>query len=483
METILREISDRVELLEKKEEGKIKLFEELGYDIESAREDYKALSAKIDNMQKEFLEKIDYLKHEMVTPSQIELLTSAHRKEIAVIWNEIGKCNEKLNSSVEDLDRIRSQQYDTQINIIKKDLDSLRASLSLKYDSLPGMIEEKMRESSRMILDVQNRVDKIEANSLQDSEVNAAVRAFKSFETRLNQVETKAIKASQHDLSETQKLLKKENVIVSKLEDRISEIEKEAKSMKSLKRKLAHMIRNFNATEKDVDMPLNISDLRKKPVISAPSMQVQLETTKEEEATPDPHSFASTPVYRSTIKSAPKILEEEFQDQPYRISTQQVIFIQSDPPSNLEDKLSYMEKINIHKKAMESITPKSPMQSILSPPNLDLPPSQLDLRGFLPGEAESVVISAILDKANRTRVSDNFRMSYGSNFKPLSPLSCSFSNLARYSEKGPYTSPPPTKPKDPIPTGPSPFQPSDELKEHLKLKGFKIKDNKPILRY
>jgi hypothetical protein len=77
-------------------------------------------------------------------------------------------------------------------------------------------------------------------------------------------------------------------------------------------------------------------------------------------------------------------------------------------------------------------------------------------------------MSAILQKANESRLGDSrSRLSYSQNFKTLSPVSASLSNLANYTQ---------TLDKA------AESGPSYELQNCLKQRGFVISDNRAVFR-
>jgi hypothetical protein len=83
---------------------------------------------------------------------------------------------------------------------------------------------------------------------------------------------------------------------------------------------------------------------------------------------------------------------------------------------------------------------------------------------YLPGEAESLVLNAIMYKANTQKAQDVQKLSFERNYRALSPVSGSFSSIAEHS------------------TLKESIYPSPELLEYLRLRGFSIKDNRPVMR-
>lgn len=104
----------------------------------------------------------------------------------------------------------------------------------------------------------------------------------------------------------------------------------------------------------------------------------------------------------------------------------------------------------------------------------DLQRDELEVSRYLPGEAESIVLNALIERANRVPTPSKLKLNYDRNYRAISPLSASLSNLSNFTRD---TSPA----RGAFYT--SEKMPSSELQDSLRLRGFCIRENRPVLKY
>lgn len=211
----------------------------------------------------------------------------------------------------------------------------------------------------------------------------------------------------------------------------------------------------------DTNPPLTVSQLQKEQLYK-PSIPKFFAKSKPSPSKINDYRPNLTPKAIKIQHEEEKILSEECELEPTRDLPVPIKKRKHDRES-LNERIARLERLNKKKESntVEKAVQMSEKQSEIS----DSP----DLADFLPGETESILISTMLDKVNKTRVPDNFRQSYRP-FRGISPLSSSFKSMSQYSQK---QSPSNSECLDSLP--------SQELQDHLRLRGFKIHENRPVL--
>ena len=146
-------------------------------------------------------------------------------------------------------------------------------------------------------------------------------------------------------------------------------------------------------------------------------------------------------------------------------------------PENLDDRIARLEKLHIHKKALLSSTDSFVMVGKEDTGGMKEATTALREVGnsFLPGEAESLVMSALLERTQKgkpTAMVESGRLGFVPAYRSLSPLSGSFTSLANYSQ-GSLAEMVPEEPAREGSDGPS-----LELQEYLRTKGFCFPESK-----
>lgn len=143
-------------------------------------------------------------------------------------------------------------------------------------------------------------------------------------------------------------------------------------------------------------------------------------------------------------------------------------------PESLDDRIARLEKLHIHKKALLSSTDSFVMIGKEEAGTKDSAALREVGNGYLPGEAESVVMSALLERTQKGKPipTEIGRLGYVPAYRSLSPLSGSFTSMANYSQ-GSLAELVPEEPARDLGEGPS-----LELQEYLRTKGFCFPESK-----
>ena len=342
-------LENRIKKLERKETGKVKLFEELGNEIYELREFIGDVSIKADKSQYGWDQKVQSLQDQFLSRQEGSHLT------------------QKQQNMSQEMETLQAQ-----IAVLQKSVQNLRKSSqnTLKTEQAIKTAKEYQQSSYK---ELQKRIDNLHSKDEEISELKSLTKSIQQeFKAKLKALETKLWETSEQEALKESFFNSLKN-----LQNRILTLET------SEKPDLSHIEQRLNQLEfkEPQHQPMSISELDKEPVQEKPHIHFK------------------------------------------------------DYGSQLSERIQMLEKKNIHKKAAKFSEEQ---------------PQKASVGQYLPGEAESVVVSAMLDKASRHKPYEYSKI--------LSPLSGSLKSIANYSQKEVDCE----------------VMPSPELQENLRMRGFSI---------
>ncbi|CAG9317777.1 unnamed protein product [Blepharisma stoltei] len=457
-----------------------KLFESFSIALSKVSnesvDNYKEVSTKISiienkladqsNSAKDFQENFEHKVKEWINESL---------KPLIEIKDQIPIINEQRESSDKSIEAIKAEMI-----LSSKKTQDLESKLTLLEENLKptflsvDSLKEMQENLKAMIKELQSNISTIQsklynfkdANIKISKEINSTSETFlkaqEDLKAKLDQMsnEILIVRGNHQKLSTAvrnkvtklehkcsdlskQQTTKEETTNIAaylELEERIINLENHQRSIVDLKQELCDNVQKLNNStnfqENGPYTPIRRSE-------SASRLNTRMST-----------SYSKFPKRAYTKPSTPSAISKNLltNGDTSPLSTKKA------ETNELEERLSCLEKLSIHRKAIEqaeTIKTRSDKES---------------LDDFLPGEAESVVVSSLLEKSKRNRHSEILQLSFGSSGKILSPMSASFKSLVSYSEK----------------ISPSYNEncsafPSLELQETLKTKGFNVTESNPKL--
>ncbi|CAG9316119.1 unnamed protein product [Blepharisma stoltei] len=444
------EIFEKISLLENKDKNRSKLLEEIGNENTSLRENSKDLELKIDKIEIDIKNQLKSFKN--CTMSQNEI-------------NDIRESQSSINTNIEN---ISSDLYHLNEEIIKlRNQIDAHSKSSVKISKLRADQEKFYNE-------IMQRIESIEEKEAEVKKIKTFTEAIKNdFHEKLKNLEEKLRREHENDPTKeatlysistlekrmyaldeklARELASVRDFSISKMKE--SQILEESKVI-SEKEDTINISFSENKTKKQIFLeksdtisPLTISQLEKDH-LSKPPKFLNNRKIKNEKA------FSISP---QTLK-VKKIEEEKgFNEENELEPTRDLpVPIKKNPEESLNERIARLENLNKRTNTSEKAS-----QSV---EKSDMSISE-DLGKFVPGETESILVNTILEKANKTRATENFKQA----FRPtrgISPVSNSFKSFSQYSNK---------------PSGDSSESlPSQELQEHLKMRGFKLQENRPFV--
>ncbi|CAG9330781.1 unnamed protein product [Blepharisma stoltei] len=463
---MIKELPEKVNALENKDKYRSKLLEELASESSSFRENSKDLESKIDKLEIGIKNKLKNLKNNSMSRNEI----SDIRESQSSITANIENLTSDIYHANEEIMKLRNQmdthlKSSIKISKLKADHEKFYNEISQKIENLEQKDEEvkKIRVITETIKsDLSEKLksleEKIRREHENDPAKEATLYSISTLEKKMQALDEKLAKelASVRDFS------------ISNIKEYQNSHPEESKAF-SEKADVKIIFQSENATKKQTiqekNSPLTISQLEKdqlsKPTV--PRFFYKTKNKRVSSSTPklksyQPESFPQT-VKNKNIEEE-KILNVENEHEPIRdlpISNKRKLIDRE----LLNERITRLENLN-----KRAVTTEVGIQSVDR--NSECSVSG-DLGDFVPGETESILVSTILEKANKARATDSFKQLYRP-FKGISPLSSSMMSISQYSQKQSTTN--------------SEFGetlPSQELQEHLKLRGFNIKESKPFV--
>ncbi|CAG9331395.1 unnamed protein product [Blepharisma stoltei] len=382
--------------IEKKEKNKCKLLEELGVEVENFRENLKDMDAKVDKVDIDVKNQLNAFRLNLISKNELKDIrelfksTKDQLQNLTVECSSINELAEKISKTDKKCDKTIKQF--SKINLVQEEFNVKLKSLQ---DSLTA----------------------------HNSEINKTSVYFQKLQkelfSRLGNIESKIIdfESNRHEISILAENFEKRFTISDeKISNKFNDFEQFISSLKSTETNLETRLQVLEAGKAQID------ELREE--LSKTLKQFHINDDSGEELNILKTERESN-LKRSSIKD------------PF---SPDISFSNGDSQV-MSERLDKIEKIIIHKRAIQS--------SFQSPTATLRPhfrsPKQDELSEYLPGEAESLVMHAILQNTNREKFYDNEQ------FKLKSSSLSSFSPRAtdRF--------------------------PSLELKESLRIRGFNIR--------
>lgn len=413
----------------------------------------------------------------------------------------IGSITE-LREKVEDLVSIREGKEEEILLILNK------------LTTLEGREEqlEKLKYFVSMLQkDLSTRVSKVESRL--ETEETALIRQQRAVESRITVLEETsrssmvATRGEDGSLPSSPPLTgripsRSGSVLqVSRLEERVADLEKDQNNVAFVKKRLIEtMVRTKQKRVKTLEKRLekrsseHICDLEneaEKPMSIPESGKGRNRAQREGEEQPKAEtSWAGElredleePVQTRTDpmalgQSDPLLVQSDLAPHsdfsPYNSAVSGGKLRPDQAPESLDDRIARLEKLHIHKKALLSSTDSFVMVGKEEVGTKDTAALREVGNGYLPGEAESLVMSALLERTQKGKPipTEIGRLGYIPAYRSLSPLSGSFTSMANYSQ-GSLAELVPEEPARDLGEGPS-----LELQEYLRTKGFCFPESK-----
>ena len=383
-------ISERLEAMERKEASKVALFEALGKEMDQLKADRSADQVRIAALESQL--RTETAKNDLFLKSQSDRLTQVE-KQLESVKSKVTQPAD-LALLAEQLALLKQEREEDRVQLLNR-VDNLEQR-DTQVDKLKYFVSLVQKDASA-------KVKKLE------SVLNSA--NMRSWEARLQAIEAdrreESGAGSLQSLSGTPpgsrgaslSRVSAGGAQLARLEERVADVERELSNFANVKKKLAE----------------NTKKLRSLEVLNGKSAPRQATTPTI------PHSKQSN---------------------------------QNRPPDSLQSAQSTLTLSKLaasgsltHRERRSKGTPDPPTDTSFGPDSRPL--TERGLGDFLPGEAESVVMGALLERTQRTKLlQTDLRMSYRS----ISPLSASSRTQSRH-------------------------EPSADLQEYLRKKGFTFRES------
>lgn len=447
-----RQSDERVATLERKEAAKLRLFEELGNEIDSIK------SIISEGLQSEGLKSMF---------DNLRLRQEKHDKMLATFQKKFEDRSQQVTLPMREEIKTLIMQTLTEFTNSR----SLDVKTDLEIDKLKGMvkaIEAELAKKTTQQVETTPTVHRC----------GQVVKAVKKIERRVANVEDYLSKesaggfgasAGQSPPASYRSSSTQIGAVLSKLEDRLAEIEREQLNYSTTNRRVAEVV--VIPRQKRVK---TLEDRSK----GTRESEARTLTPKHFEAKDDSMRQHSGKRQGSTLsyqQDSSLVHGNEFSmEMPSALY---------DPPAAdnvayLQERIARIEKLRLHKQAYAfkteaQIRAPSPPHKVEKGP--DLEPTHIPETSYMPGNTETLVMHAIAEKSSKAKMTEKLHLRFGGT-KALSPLSASFNSLANYSAA--------QSPKNSASTSmifrDEVRYPSEELQEHLKLRGFQIKDPRRV---
>lgn len=413
LDKIIAGLENRILILEKVEENRRENLVESRRDLEASRESYRELVLRVE-------------KYELNTKLQMSSMKKSFCKK-----HEITNLQEKQTSLNGEL-----QSLNTAVNQIDSQVEKLK-QLAMSLQKTEKIIQKKKEEQDNVLIELKQKITQVEQKFEDLPNANLLIsNVQKDIDNKITRLEIKvwdtldADAKKESNLSSLRTFDKKLHIIdekVNKMFESIKELSKEIVRFESFK-----VLENFERLEKQISQ----SPTRK---IVVPQQEKRLLRSTET------YDNLRSTLLRNTYtgkrpNSCVRPLTNLYipkQDESYKSMPEKLAETDTFTLSNLKDsqEVEFMpEKTN---KIGRSELRK------------------LEIGEFLPGEAESIVMNAIIEKANKSRV-------------PQMRKSFSSINLS------PVVQGVPTKTQPQFAKYTDDTSPSIELQESLKLRGINI---------
>lgn len=379
-------LSDRLDAMEKKEASKVALFEALGKEIDLLKADRAADQARISSLETQI--RTETAKSDLLLKSQSDRMGQFERQL------------ESLKSKVAqpaDLALLAEQ-----FTLLKQEREEDRLQLLNRVEGLEqrdAQVDKLKYFVTLVQKDASSKVKKLETL------VNAT--NLKNLEARLQAIETErreeSAAGSLQSLVGTPPGSRRASLSrmsgggaqqVMKLEERVADIERELANFANVKKKLAENTRKLRCLE--------VHSSKAAPRTSTPDLSRPKQAKLDQNRPPDSPRSSQSPLTMSKLTASGSLSHRDKQPKGSELPTD------------------------------TSFGPDS------------RPLTERRLGDFLPGEAESVVMGALLERTQRTKLLQaDLRVSYRS----ITPLSTTTRTQSRH-------------------------EPSADLQEYLRKKGF-----------
>jgi len=413
------DVETRISTLEHKDHAKVTLFEEFGDEIDGLRESVIEISEKLETLN---------------STTSIQIKAD----------NELKVLNDKLTNLERDISAFNKDLYNLQTS-----LENTQREMMSSKKMEDTLIELKQHSISELA-NIDERISLLESGEERIKDVFKFTKNLENhFNQKLAKLENKLKGEKTYDIESKLKSLEErhnklfiniENSLAEQaslqsnhIEQRLSKLESQQLELKNTKGYISDCTNTGNSR---TSQALRLSDLDK-PVLQTAEdfMQSSCEVTPTRE-----RIRAQTPQNKLYNKLPSQRLKEN--------------------RTNLNERILHMERSS-QKKPVE-------LRDKSSPPDFKDSKHIRLIDDYLPGDAESLVLNAIMYKANTQKAQDVQKLSFERNYRALSPVSGSFSSIAEHSNR--------------ISPLKESIYPSPELLEYLRLRGFSIKDNRPVMR-
>jgi hypothetical protein len=432
-----RQTEDRLTTLERKETAKLALFEEIGNEIDGLKagveecrrgEHVKGLIELLSQRQ-------DTLERAFTT--QQSLYEEQRAEVLRTVRQEISSA---VLATVAELTEARDAKTQTELDKLRAQVKALEAETAAKV---------KKSEDPRRDTQVRTTVRKIE-------------RRLENIEDFLGKLPRAAVEVTDTPLASSRSGSAQIATVLSKLEERLVEIEREQANYTSTKRRVAEVV--VRTRQKRVKILEETSKPRREGEVRDTSPK---------------HSMRRDDSIRARLeKKQTSAVSSHDHVQAYESSMEEALGSSElgESGAYLQDRIAMLEKLRLHKQAhaykTEATLRPSSAQPVLEKPTEPEVPPQLET-GYVPGSTESLVLQALSQRHSKHRLTQQMQLKF-SGIKALSPLSASFNSMANYSA----TQSPMNSGSTGMPYKDDGRLPSDELQEQLKLRGFQVRESR-----
>mmetsp|Transcript_59 Transcript_59/g.83 ORF Transcript_59/g.83 Transcript_59/m.83 type:complete len:681 (+) Transcript_59:27-2069(+) len=444
-----RTVDERLATLERKETAKLRLFEELGNEIDSIKSvvseglqgaNYKSMYENLRLRQEKHDKVLGHIQQQLEERSYGSGITPKMKEDIkSIILHTISELTEARTLDVQtdiEIDKLRGQIRALETELLqrtpKKDQQ--------EHEQTPhrcNQVVKAVKKIDRRIGNVEDYLSKESGGSYGGSQGQSPPASFRSNSAQLV-------------------------TVLSKLEDRLAEIEREQVNHSSTKRRVADVVKRVKMLE-DRTKAIKDSELRTATPkhYEGKDESIRLRQSRKSSALSYQQDSSLVHCNESSLE-----MNSGLYEQPPA----------PDNVSYLQDRIAKIEKLRLHKQAYAfkteaQVRPPSPSKKAEKTPEPE--PTLNTEASYTPGDTEALVMNAIAERVSKLKLTERLQLRFGG-AKALSPLSASFNSLGVFSAA---QSPKNSASTSMIFRDESRF-PSEELQEQLKLRGFQVKDSK-----